>query len=155
MTEYRRYTKRKKVSAVAAAVATSTLAAAQASGVPESTLRYWMESSEFANIRDKAREALPSMATVAAYLAWEELLKLLRSGQLDPREVIVATSMATDKSQLLTGNATSRSETRTLTDGLDDHEKQVLRDLIDGATAESAEASAGSDPLGIGTEVRE
>jgi hypothetical protein len=36
----------------------------------------------------------------------------------------------TDKSELLTGGATSRTETRTLTDGFDDDERKALHDAI-------------------------
>jgi hypothetical protein len=155
MTEQRRYTKRQKVAAVAAAVASSTLAASEGSGIPESTLRYWMNNPEFAEIREKAREELAPLASTVAVIGWIESLRLLREHKLDPHDVIFLTGLATDKSQLLNGLATARTETKALTDGLDDHEREALRDVIDRALAESAQASPGGDPLGAGTEVRE
>jgi hypothetical protein len=154
MTE-RRYTKRQKVAAVTAAVASSTLAASEGSGIPESTLRYWMNNPEFAEIREKAREELAPLASTVAVIGWIESLRLLREHKLEPHDVIFLTGLATDKSQLLNGLATARTETKALTDGLDDHEREALRDVIDRALAESAEAGIGSDPLGAGTEVRE
>jgi hypothetical protein len=155
MAEHRRYTKREKVSAVASAMASSTLAAAQATGVPESTLRYWMESEEFAKLREKTREQIAEGSMVLATLAQAELTRKVQAGEVEPRDLAVIYGIAIDKAQLLAGMATARTETRTLTDGLDDHEKQLLRDLIDGATAESAEAGAGSDPVGVGADVRQ
>lgn len=152
MTERRRYTKREKATAVAAAVASSTLAAADATGIPESTLRYWMDSAEFAEVREKVRAELAPIATTVAFYGWVETLRMLREHQFEPHDVIFLTGLATDKSQLLSGGATSRAETRALTDDLNDHERQALRDVIDRAIAE---AGAGADPLGAGAEVRE
>jgi hypothetical protein len=159
MTE-RRYTKRQKVAAVVAAVASSTLAASEGSGIPESTLRYWMNNPEFAEIREKAREELAPLASTVAVVGWIESLRLLREHKLDPHDVIFLTGLATDKSQLLNGLATARTETKALTDGLDDHEKDALRAILreaigegegQGAPEGSPEAAAG----GVGARVRE
>ncbi len=153
--KHRRYTKREKAVAVVAAVASSTLAAAEQSGIPESTLRYWVDSPEFAEVRDKARAEIAPVATTVAFYAWVETLRMLREHKFEPHDVIFLTGLATDKAQLLNGGPTSRIETRSLTESLDDHERQALRDVIDRAIAESAAASAGGDPVGAGAEVRE
>lgn len=114
-----------------------------------------MSDPELAELRQNAREELATGATIVAHLAFGELIRMLRSHELEPRDVIAAMAVGTDKAQLLTGQATNRTENRTLTDGLNDHEKRQLRDLIDGAIAEPAPASAGADPVGAGPEVRE
>ena len=155
MPPHRRYSKSQKISAVTAAVASSTLAAAEQSGIPESTLRYWMNDPELAEIREKARAELAPMAATAAFLAWAETIRLLRTGGLEPRDVLFAVGLATDKSQLLAGGVTNRTETRALSDGLNDHEKQQLRDALDRLLSEPAEADAGSVAIGVGAEVRE
>jgi hypothetical protein len=108
-----------------------------------------------AEIRHNAREELAAGATIAAHMAWAELIKMLKAGALEPRDVITAAGIATQNAQLLSGAATSRTETKTLTDDLDDHERQALRDVIDRAIAESAAATPEPDPVGAGAEVRE
>jgi hypothetical protein len=114
-----------------------------------------MNNPEFAEIREKAREELAPLASTVAVVGWIESLRLLREHKLEPHDVIFLTGLATDKSQLLNGLATARTETKALTDGLDDHEREALRDVIDRALAESAPPVSWSDPLGAGAEVRE
>ena len=127
MAPRRRYTKREKVAAVLAADASSTLAAAEATGIPESTLRYWLDRPEFANLRDNAREGIAEDALMVARLAWKKLGQAIADGTLEPRDLVIATGMATDKSQLLNGGATARTEARDLTGTLSDGD---VRDLI-------------------------
>lgn len=142
----RRYRKTEKVAAIVAAEASSVLAASEQTGIPESTIRYWLDQPEFANLRENAREAMAEEARVVARLAWQQLGKAVQSGNLEPRDLIMAAGMATDKSLLLSGEATARTETRTLTEGMDDHERATLRDIIDAALAAAPEPAAG-DPV--------
>jgi transposase-like protein len=116
MATHRRYTKREKVAAIVAADASSTLAASEATGVPESTLRYWLDQPEFAKLRENAREAMAEEAQVVARLAWQKLGEAIRAGQLDGRDLVIAAGMATDKSALLNGQATARTEHRDIAD---------------------------------------
>lgn len=106
--------------AIAAAEATSVLAAAEASGIPESTLRYWLDDPKFAPFRENAREAMAEEARVVARMAWQALAKAIASGTLDGRDLVMAAGMATDKSQLLNGGATARTEARDITGTLSD-----------------------------------
>jgi transposase-like protein len=124
----RRYTRKEKVAAVSAAAASSVLAAAQESGIPESTLRYWWSRPEFVELRDRAREDTARDYTVIQHLGLARLVELIPT--MDARDLTVLVSMAADKSQLLSGEATQRHETRTLTEGMDDHERDALRDAI-------------------------
>jgi hypothetical protein len=136
----RRYTKREKVAAVLAADASSTLAAAEATGIPESTLRYWLDRPEFANLRENAREGIAEDALMVARLAWKKLGQAIADGTLEPRDLVIATGMATDKSQLLNGGATARTEARDLTGTISDAE-------LDAAIREAnAIATGGGSP---------
>jgi transposase-like protein len=155
VTERRRYTKREKAVAVTAAMASSVSAAAEATGVPESTLRYWAEHPEFAELRAKTREQIAEGSMVLATLAQRELMRKLQAGEVEPRDLAVIFGIAIDKAQLLAGHATARTENRTLTDGLNDHEKQQLRDGLDRLLGKPAEAGAGVAEVGAGAEVRE
>lgn len=127
----RRYTKRQKLSAVLAADMVGVVAAQDQSGIPESTIRYWMDRPEFAEYRAKARQDLADEVGVVAHLAWQRVAEALRSGTMEPRDALFAADKATGLYQLVTGQATERTETVALTDGFDDHEKADLADAID------------------------
>ena len=88
MTERRRrYTKSEKVAAIVAAEASSAMAAAEQTGVPRSTLRYWLDDPEFAVYRQNAREAMAEEASTVARLAWAALANAIRAGELDGRDL--------------------------------------------------------------------
>jgi len=155
MAERRRYTKRQKASAVTKAMATSTLAASESLGIPERTIGYWLEHPEFAELRAKTREQLAEGSMVLANLAQAELQRKVQAGEVEPKDLAVIYGIAIDKAQLLSGAATSRTETKALSDGLSDHEKQQLRDGLDRLLADAPETGAGEPEIGAGTEVRE
>lgn len=155
MTERRRYTKREKAVAVTAALASSVKAASESQGIPERTLGYWMEHPDFAELRTKTREDIAEGSMVLATLAQRELMRKLQAGEVEPKDLAVIFGIAIDKAQLLSGQATSRTENRTIADGLNDHEKQQLRDALDRLLSQPATADAGADPVGVGAEVRQ
>jgi hypothetical protein len=123
---HRRYTRKDKASAVTTAVASNVLAAAQESGIPRSTIRYWVESPEFAELRQKTREEAAEGWQVVQHLALARLKELIPT--MEARDLTVLAGIAVDKSQLLGGQATSRHET--VTEGWDDHERTALRESI-------------------------
>lgn len=145
----RQYTKREKATAVGLAASTSTEGAANQLGIPESTLRYWMDSPAFAAIRDKTAEDVAAQMWVGLQRGLERIAELIPQTE-DIAKVAVAVGILYDKRALLTGGPTTRTESR-VTSGLEDHEKVALRDAIDrilhpdgiGATASS---DAGDDP---------
>lgn len=122
MAARRRYSRSEKITAVAAAVATSGRATSDATGIPESTLRYWMHSPEFEVYRNNAAEAMAEEARVVARMAWEALAGRLRDGSLEGRDLVLLAGMATDKATLLNGGATARVEQRDITGTLSDAE---------------------------------
>jgi hypothetical protein len=125
MPERRRYSRKQKVAVVSAAAASSVLAAAQESGVPESTIRYW---PEFASLRDRTREEMADEMKVIAHIATDRLRTLIPT--MDARDLTVLTSMAIDKSQLLSGGATGRTEHKDITDSFDDAEWESLKSIL-------------------------
>lgn len=124
----RRYTRKDKVAAVTAAAASSVLAAAEASGIPPTTIDYWMHQPEFVKLRDRTREELADEFKVLAHAATQRLIALMPT--MDARDLTVLASMSVDKAQLLKGEATQRTETRDITADLDDHERAALREAI-------------------------
>ena len=142
MAKPRRYTKAEKVTAILAAEASSVMAAAQETGIPRTTIIEWLDRPEFVILRHNAREAMAEEAGVVARLAWQKLGLAIANGELEGRDLIFAAGTATDKTQLLRGEATSRTETKALTDDLNDTEKQRLRDWIDGLAAATSPEGA-------------
>lgn len=70
------------------------------------------------------------------------------------KDYAIAFAVLLDKYRLEVGEATGRTESRSLTDGLDDHEKRKLRDWIDSLDLDALAADAEGDPQGAGSEVR-
>jgi len=131
MAERRRYTRKQKLSAVMASDMLGVVAAADSSGIPESTIRYWAQKPEFAEYRAKTREDLAEEVGIVAHLAWQRVGEALRAGTLEPRDALFAADKATTLYQLVTGEATNRTESRDITDTLDDHERDALRKVLD------------------------
>jgi hypothetical protein len=125
--------KRVRLAAVLAAETSGVVLAAKATGIPESTIRGWLDSPEFAEIRAKTKDDLADEVKVAGFLAWRRVIETMPT--MHPRDAIFAAEKAVTILQLLTGAATSRLEMRDVTDTLDDHEKAqlqaVLREVIE------------------------
>lgn len=117
------------MTAVIAAEMSSIPAVAKSSGIPETTIRYWMEEPEFVALRAKTRE---DMAEESAALA-HKTLGVIRAklAEFEPRDLTVLFGVLVDKAQLLTGQATNRTETRDITDRMTPEQMDALADEID------------------------
>lgn len=144
----RQYTKRTKLAAVMAAEISGVTQAAEQTGIPHQTISYWMDSPEFGEIRRKTREDLAEEIKTVAHLAWSHVAKSLASGQMEPRDAIFAAEKATTLQLLMTGEATARTENVSITDGLDDHEKQALGDAIRSELARRTDAETAGVAVG-------
>lgn len=114
----------------------STLAAAEKTGIPRKTIAYWLERPEFAELRQKTREDAAAGFGVLMHKAQDRLVELVPS--MEARDLIVLLGVATDKAQLLSGQATQRTENRDLVEDLKDHEREALREAIDKELASRA-----------------
>jgi len=112
----RTYTRRQKATTVLAADMTNPTAVAKATGIDRGTIRRWLDDPEYTTLRQNARESLAEEATVVARLAWQALGDAIRSGRVEPRDLVSAAGMSTEKALLLTGEATARSEHRDISD---------------------------------------
>jgi len=148
MTERRRYTKRTKLAAVMAAEMGGVVQAQDQTGIPESTISYWMDQPEFAQVRAKTREDLAEEISTVAHLAWQRVARALASGEMEPRDAIFAAEKATSLQLLMSGEATARTENVSITDGLDDHEKAALGGAIRDELARRADAQAAVAAVG-------
>lgn len=143
MPQHRRYTKRVKLAAVMAAEMGGVVQAEEQTGIPESTIRYWMNKPEFAEVRAKTREDLADEVKVAAHLAWKRVIEAMPT--MEPRDAIFAAEKATSLQLLLTGGATARTETRDITGTISDAELTAA--ILE---AESLVTALGSPPEGEG-----
>lgn len=126
----RRYSKAEEAAAVGLAIATGQRAASEATGVPLTTLHQWYHRPEYEQLRTTARSEVAEAMWAAAQLGVAAMVDALDNPKVSLRDKTDATSMLTEKYLLLTGQATSRSESRSLTDELDDDERSRLRDWI-------------------------
>lgn len=134
----RRYSHRSKVTAVIAAEMTSLQAAADAQGIPPTTLAYWMDQPEFVTLRTKTREDMAEESRTLAHRTLGEIAR--RLPDFEPRDLTVLYGVLVDKGQLLSGGATSRAEHRDITDQWDDHEREALAKVLRDAVEEAVDA---------------
>lgn len=151
---YRKYDKRTKLAVVMAAEMSGLSVTADETGIPKTTIAYWMDQPEFVQIRTKTREDLADEIKVVAHLAWQRTAEALRDGTIEPRDILFAAEKATGLQLLMSGEPTSRNELRDITKEFDDHELDLLRSAIeredsDRTTEEAAvvgDSSEGSAP---------
>ena len=150
MATHRRYTKREKAEAVARATMTSTEAASDTTGIPQSTIRYWMDKPEFAELRLKTRDSVADEFWTAIQVGLKRIADLIPLTD-DLQKVSVATGILYDKHALLTGGATGRMESRDLTGTLSDSDiagaVRAAEDLVAAGEGRAAE-EAPSPPEG-------
>jgi hypothetical protein len=95
--------------------------------MPRKTVATWMDRPEYAELRRKTREDMADEMRVIAYLALEQIT--LRIGDFEPRDLSILLGIAIDKSQLLAGQATERTETLEVP-AFSDQERELLADAI-------------------------
>lgn len=142
MVTRRRYTKREKASAVAKASLTSTEAAAEATGIPRTTIAYWLDKPEFVALRQKTRDQVADEMWAAIQVGVREIAKGL-SDEAPLRDKATAVGILYDKHALLTGGATGRTESRDITGSLSDNDVlgaiQAAADLTSGSGSRTEE----------------
>lgn len=108
--------------------------AAARTGVPESSIRYWQASPEFAQLRAAKREDVAQDVWAAFQTGVRRIVELLPATE-DIGKAAIATGVLYDKFALMSGQATGRTEHRSLTDDITDSERERLRDWIEGLPA--------------------
>lgn len=135
----RRYTKAQRAAAVADAITSSAEAASERAGIPRSTLRYWLDDPEFAELRQTTRDQLADQLWTTIQVGVAEVSKGLRNPDAPLRDKVIAVGVLYDKHALLTGAATSRSESRDITGTISDAE-------LAAALREASRLASGSAP---------
>ena len=137
--KYARHTKAEKAAAIVAAEVLGQTAAAEQTGIPLSTLHQWLADPQYADLRTKTRADLTAEIGALVHLVLAQIVQ--RLPDFEPRDLSVLFGIAVDKSQLISGQPTGRIET--VTDGLNDHEKEALRKVLDEAIHAKEAANAG------------
>jgi hypothetical protein len=114
-------------------------AASVKTGIPENTIRTWMESPEFGELRDRTKEQVAGEWWAIVQKGFRRVAKLLDTTD-DAQKAATATAIIFDKLALTRGEATSRTETKDIT--LDDHEAEVLGQVIRAELARRADEHA-------------
>jgi hypothetical protein len=139
--------------------------ASRETGIPEGTIYAWMVDPEFKELQERTKEAVAAEWWSIVQFGFRRVRELLKD-EKDTQRAATATAIVTDKMLLLRGDATTRTETRAITDGWDDEERDALKRAIDAelskvpgtpprAEAEPALAAAstnGSGPLPTASE---
>ena len=146
----RKYTAKQRAAAVGIATMTSVEAAARETGIPRTTIDYWMDKPEFVELRNKTRDQVADEMWTAIQVGVNRLVALIPLTD-DLQKVSVATGILYDKHALLTGGATGRMESRDLTGTLSDSDiagaVRAAEDLV-AAGEGRASAEAPSPPEG-------
>jgi len=131
-----------RVAAVAIAEVRGVDVASEQTGVPQRTIRLWMDRPEFAELRSKTRDELADGFRVLAHLAQSKLIQSIDS--MEPRDLTILLGVSTDKHLLMSGEATGRTES-TLLRGRSDHEQQLLADVLNRELERRAYPDAAGD----------
>jgi len=121
MATRRRYTAKQRAEAAGIAVVEGATRAAEDTGIPRKTIEYWLDRPEFAELRLKTRDQVADQMWAAIQIGLREVAKGLE-GEAPLRDKSVTLGILYDKHALLTGMATSRSESRDLTGTMSDAE---------------------------------
>lgn len=110
MATRRRYTKPQKAEAVGLAAMVGVSEAERLSGIPKTTIQYWMESPDFVQLRTRAQDEFILDMWVGLQIGATEIVK----GFLDPntplRDKAAAWKEVGERYALMTGQATARTE---------------------------------------------
>ena len=115
MAERRRYTTRTRAKAVGIAVVDGVTAAERQTGIPKNTIQYWTKRPEFVQLRTTARETVIEELWVGLQIGVRELAKGLAEDHPLHHKAAAFRELA-ERYALLSGDATSRTESRELHD---------------------------------------
>ena len=129
--------------------------ASRKTGLPESTIRQWMHRPEFAELRERTKDAVAAEWWAGVQHGFRRVIEAFDE-EADVQKKATAAAILFDKIALLRGDVTARSEVSTF-HGYNDHEKRAIADLLrqalagDGPAAGPAGDAEGDAVVGAGT----
>lgn len=134
MAERRKYSAKQRAEAVGIAAVEGVTRAEESTGIPKETIHYWLQKPEFARLRTTAREEVEAAFWIGIQVGLEEVTTGLR-GDAPLKDKAAALQVLYDRHALMTGQATSRTESRSITEDLPADDKRRIREWIDSLTA--------------------
>lgn len=139
---HRRYTATVKATAVGIAAVDGVTEAEKQTGIPKTTIDYWLRKPEFEQLRTTAQEIVAEDFWAGVQIGIEEVSKGLRDPDVPLRDKAQALGVIYDRFALLTGGATSRSERREILSDFDDHEIDAVSEWLREQAKERLRADA-------------
>jgi hypothetical protein len=117
-----------KLVAVVASEVNGVTETARALRVTKATLQSWRDEAVLLPYVEATRNQIMGDAATVAEKAWAELLMRLQNEaeKFSTRDLVVVAAEATNKMQLLSGGATSRTETQNITDHFSEEDTQEV-----------------------------
>ena len=147
MPERRRYTTRTRAKAVGIAVVDGVTAAERVTGIPKQTIDYWLSKPEFGQLRTTARESVIADLWVGLQIGVHELTKGLAEDHPLHHKAAAFRELA-ERYALLSGDATSRTESRELHDLPDSAYVAAIAEASRLIGASSPDREAEKEPAG-------
>jgi hypothetical protein len=122
MAERRRYSKTQKAAAVGLALVHGVTETERRTGIPKQTIQVWTERPEYGQLRTTARDAVADQFWAAIQIGLRAVVGGLDDPDVPLRDKQQALATLYDRHALLTGAATSRTESRDLTGTISDLE---------------------------------
>ena len=151
MAERRRYTQRTRAKAVGIALVDGVTAAERTTGIPKETIQYWTQKPEFAHLRTTAHDIVAEEMWIGIQVGVRELVAGL-AGDAPLHHKASAFQALADRYALLTGGATSRTESRELNDLPDSTYVAAITEArrLVGDSTTGADPSPSEEPEGEG-----
>jgi hypothetical protein len=147
MAERRRYTTKTRAKAVGIAMVDGVTAAERVTGIPKETIQYWTTKPEFAQLRTTAREVVAEEMWIGIQVGVRELVAGL-AGDAPLHHKASAFQALADRFALLTGGATSRTESRELNDLPDSAYVDAIHEAVRLVGEASPDREAEAEPAG-------
>lgn len=119
-----------KAKAVGIAVVTGVTEAERQTGIPKESIQRWLAHPATAQLRTRAREDVAAGMWAGVQVGLQAVVEGLRSPEAPLRDKATALGILYDRFALMSGEATSRTESKALTDDISPDERQRLRDWI-------------------------
>ena len=145
----RRYTAKQRAKAVGVAMVDGVTAAERVTGIPKTTIQDWTKRPEYVQLRTTARETVAEGMWVGIQIGVRELTAGL-TGDAPLHHKASAFQALADRYALLTGGATSRTESRELNDLPDSAYVDAIHEFrhLTGTGSPSADPEAEKEPAG-------
>ena len=123
-------------------------AAARATGIPENTIREWVGRPEFAELRERTKQAVADEWWAGVQHGFRRVIEAFDQ-EADVQKKATAAAILFDKVAMLRGEATSRSEARDITNQFNDHENDTLSELLRAELARRSDENAAASAVEV------